>query len=273
MCFWGCLALCAVFMDARPVNAGEKTGKVTLNDQLQEAVSHLDAARVKSLLAAGADARARHRTSRSSLVSEAASDHGYEVANLLIQAGGPVDAVDRHDYAPIMRAAANGDVKMVRLLLEAGAKVNIREPNGDTPLMEAVDWGKEEFIRLLIEHGADLDQPVRDFTPLMRAIRKGNPDITRLLLESGANVNAQNGGALMMAINEGDIEAIRLLVKSGAGVNGFGLGESPLLQAANYGSLEMVQVLLQAGARDPRAARMAREEDRYRIADAIDLFS
>jgi cytoskeletal protein RodZ len=86
-----------------------------------QAVEEGDAARVKSLLAEGAD----------------------------------VNAISSGGKTALMRAAARGYTDIVKVLLDAGADVDAKKENGSTALVLAVFFGHTDVVRVLLSKGAD----------------------------------------------------------------------------------------------------------------------
>jgi hypothetical protein len=86
-----------------------------------DAVEDGDAARVKSLLAAGAD----------------------------------VNATSSGGKTALMRASARGYTDIVKVLLDAGADVDAKKENGSTALVLAVFFGHTDVVRVLLSKGAN----------------------------------------------------------------------------------------------------------------------
>lgn len=124
------------------------------------AVNELDVAKVKELLASGADPNATDE-GRSILAIAAFEDSG--------------------------RA-----IQIMELLVAAGADVNFLTLAKDgkavsTPLISAAKVGNAAAVRFLVQSGADLDLRFIFGTALTQAAIKGFDDIALLLLEAGAD--------------------------------------------------------------------------------------
>ncbi|HEX5707707.1 MAG TPA: ankyrin repeat domain-containing protein [Pyrinomonadaceae bacterium] len=103
-------------------NASMASGREPIDARaLVRAAGDGDAARVESLLAAGADA----------------------------------NSVTESGETPLIRAASKGHADIVRLLLSAGADPNAEREDGFTALGVAVFFGYADVVRALIEGGAD----------------------------------------------------------------------------------------------------------------------
>lgn len=79
----------------------------------------------------------------------------FEIADILIEAGGDMNAGNNDDDTALHNAAEN-NLALVRYLLSRGANVNVINNRGETPLHVALTWGKTDIAKYLIYHGADL---------------------------------------------------------------------------------------------------------------------
>lgn len=123
-----------------------------------------------------------------------------EIANLLVNAGLDINALDSIGYSALMRSFTSPGNSWVIAdeLISLGADVNIQAPNGNTALLMAcdeLDFGHSTVARKLIAAGADVNaKDCRGITPLMKACRYGydDPAIIYDLLRYGADVNAHD---------------------------------------------------------------------------------
>ncbi len=119
------------------------------------------------LLATVSIACAPHRTAEDKLsalpATEALALHAAaregdldEVRRLIEDAGTPVDAGDRYDATPLMKAAENGHVEVVEYLIEAGADVDHRELFFNSSAFDLARMrGKPGVAMVLLAAGAD----------------------------------------------------------------------------------------------------------------------
>jgi len=143
---------------------------------LHVAAAAHDASLAQSLVAQGADVRARNRRGAEPIhyaadgapaANRASRDSQHEVITYLIDAGALPDAVDTSGVAPLHRAVRNRCSGAVSALVARGADPRLMNKSGSTPLHLAVqntgksnsgsDVAKEEqrrIIVLLLEHGA-----------------------------------------------------------------------------------------------------------------------
>ncbi len=201
-------------------------GEGNLEDQLREAVREDDAAKIKSLLAQGADPFK------------------------------PVKGQGAYDTALAVFMAGMVKTQTVEAFLEAGLKPEQAFKGApQTAITAAVDKGSAESLRFLAAKGFDVNQPRQDGrTPLILAAAAGKMDKATALLEAGASVaatDAQRMDALGYAANNSHAEMAKLLLARGADPKRIdGRGLTALIVAAARGSLDTVKVLVEAGA-DP----------------------
>ena len=138
------------------------------NDTLHAAVAAGDdVARVRALVAAGADMEERH-------------------------------VVDQYaECTPLHHAAVKGRVAVARHLVECGADkeatcttavamVHARQ----TPLHAAAENGRIDVVRMLVEHGANMKAvDIGKWTPFSHACRVGHVAVAQYLLEQGCDVD------------------------------------------------------------------------------------
>ena len=128
---------------------------------LMRAVDEGNVARVKMLLAAGADANA--------------AGEGGETA--------------------LMRAVARDNLEVVEVLLDAGGDVHAKSENGFTPLFMAVFFGHADIARVLLARGSDPSAPTRLNTTAEKWARSwGSAEIIELL-ENADAIRAQGSAS------------------------------------------------------------------------------
>lgn len=102
------------------------------------------------LMAAGGDVDAKNQEGFTALGVAAFGDH-IDIMEVLLEAGADVNAKNGLGVTALMVAAAYGHGQTVQLLLKAGAEVNARNTVGVTALAYTDD---EEMIELLKKAGA-----------------------------------------------------------------------------------------------------------------------
>ena len=151
-----------------------------LDAELADAAFICDPARVRDLLARGANVDARNDEGRPPLVS-AILGGSLPLLDLLLAHGADVDARDPHDWTPLHFAAQEVLPDMAARLLARGADVNAQDDEGNTPLSRAIFFarGRHAIIELLRKHGAKDDLPnLAGETPRELAGRIGGPRFT-----------------------------------------------------------------------------------------------
>ncbi len=210
----------------------------------------------------------------------------------LLAAGADAKAQDRYGLTPVRLACENANAQILRRLLDAGADPNSPDPQGTTALMIAARTeGGTAAVKLLLERGAAVNavDSVQS-TALMWAVRSNHPGVVDLLIHHDAEINARtrkgeppawrapdSGGgshglgivrggwpergyrepapgemtALLYAVRDGRIEIVRTLIAAHANVNQLEVnGVSPLLMAISNNHIDVARLLLDHGA-DP----------------------
>jgi ankyrin repeat protein len=156
------------------------------------------------------------------LFAAAQSGDAAKLKNLL--ASGADHAVtDEAGETPLMHAAHGGHVAAVEVLISAGADVNAKSPHGWTALAKAAyngeaERGYVEVIEVLHQAGASLDDRIFfGITPLMLAAGGGDASVVEWLINAGADVLATNEGgrtARLMANDKFYVDVINLLTEA-----------------------------------------------------------
>jgi len=208
---------------------------------LHWAVHHDDVAKVKALLASGADAKATNRYGVPPL--HLACVNGNEaVVRALLDAGADANSAVRGGETVLMTAARTGRVGPVKGLLERGAKVNATNRDQQTALMWAAADGHAAVVQTLLDAGADRYGRLESgFTAFLFAARNGRSEVVRTLLKAGADANeviqvskgtgrgpSSGTSALLLAVENGHFEMAIELVKAGADPNDERTGFTPL---------------------------------------------
>jgi len=215
------------------------------NDPLISAVEVGDVARVKELVARGADP------------------------------SGPGPGMQA-----LKTAVQNGDTTMVQALLALGAEPNGRDPYRCSSIIRAVEEASQEVFEALVKGGMDVR--CDDFGLQNLALKSRAPDVMfpswryfsrfrnlsafiERLIAAGVWVDTPEGGetALMSAVKANNVDIARTLLKAGANPNAVNTvveteeqvdGATPLITAINMYSRfrdpTALRILLNAGA-DP----------------------
>lgn len=153
-----------------------------------------DAARVRALMAQGADVKARDRRGRTALLAATHGNH-VEAARLLIAAGADVNAKDNIQDSPFLYAGAEGRNEILTMTLAAGADLKSTNRYGGTALIPAAHHGHPETVKILLATEIDKDHVNSlGWTALLEAVILGDggpvhTEIVRLLVEAGASVD------------------------------------------------------------------------------------
>ncbi len=235
--------------------------------ELHQAAKCGDRARVKQLLAEGAQADSRDDEGNTPLMLAAENGRRDVIADLFA-AGADVNAKNNEGETALHNAAENSRDEVLADLISAGADVNTADSGGISPLDLSAASDSPVCISVLVKSDADLERADnKGWTPLHSAAYFGHPAAARALIKHGANVNAANAEghtALHLACvapDDSDSDFIPVvasinahavaeaLVEGGADVNAANEnGAAALHFAAENGYAEVVETLLKAGA-------------------------
>jgi ankyrin repeat protein len=137
------------------------------------------------------------------------------VAKILVDAGHPLDVLDKHKVAPLFYAVSENNYKVAEFLLHSGADVNLRGDLKMTPLFRAVMVNNIPMIKLLLSYNACVNITAEhNTTPLMVAAFYGSNEVVELLLAAGADrsILARDGSdALNAALRAGNTRLAALI--------------------------------------------------------------
>jgi ankyrin repeat protein len=152
----------------------------------------------------------------------AAREGDLESAQLLLDAGAPINQVTEYAWTPLLTAVNNRNYGLAAMLLERGADPNLANKGGWTPLYLATDNRNIE--------GGDYPVPKGDMDHL---------EIIQLLLDKGANPNQKNKDNTLTRT----IFTMQWFFEDGA---------TPFIRAAQSSDTVLMQLLLKYKA-DPQA--------------------
>ncbi len=168
---------------------------IEYENPLSKAVWDENEKRAKKLVIKGANVNVREKKhSNITPLFLAVGNGNLKIAEILLNFGADVNAVDDEGKTPLMRLDEDANVELVRLLLKHGAKINAVDNYGNTPLISAVgDYAEAEILQVLLENGADVNvQNKEGKTALMEAAYDDNSENVKTLILGGANVNLKN---------------------------------------------------------------------------------
>lgn len=209
----------------------EDSERVTAADQAQEYSTHRGAPEGFSTYCMTRDLTSLHLAARNGfagVVSRILQEHRMEdIAAIL----------DDDERTPLHRAAEQPDPSLIDILIDAGGRLEARDRWNMTVLHVAIVSGHEEVLRRLLDRGSDI-QAADDlgWSPITLAINRGSEACVRVLLDRRCDVNmightddpfshkfedlpllAACGGAF--SIKDGDRDLFGMLLDYGANVN------------------------------------------------------
>ncbi len=127
----------------RPVFVVRRCAGNYMQDQLIKAARIGNLARVRDLIARGADVNADSNGIRP-LTASALAGH-LAIVEFMLESGADVNQKDAAGNTALMEASLRGHGDVVRLLLNGGAAVNLANSEGETALLRACLWGTPKW--------------------------------------------------------------------------------------------------------------------------------
>jgi hypothetical protein len=205
-----------------------RSSTVSPTAQMVAAAEAGDLARVKAMLAAGADVNGKRVYQPAAALFLAARNNHLAVVRALLAAKADVNAKEdnaNNGFTALIAASERGHLEVAQALLAAGADVNAgadaigisSEDRGATALCLAAAHDHLAVVQALLAAKANVNaKGSYDFTPLINA--RNSLPILRALLAAGADVNAadkQGHTALGWAKQAGSNDVVELLRRHG----------------------------------------------------------
>ncbi|MBN2600796.1 MAG: ankyrin repeat domain-containing protein [Candidatus Marinimicrobia bacterium] len=173
-----------------------------------------------------------------------------EVVSLLIEKGADMEAGDNEGSTPLHNACASGRFEIVRYLLAKGAQINSRDNFGMTALLFASSRGRTDIVDYLLQKGADISAKTDNNRGVM--LLSGQLEMLKYFMDKGFSINEkdQDGNSLLhMALFRRNPVMIRGLIDAGIDVNSANnFGATPLMNSVFRGDPALTEILLKAGA-------------------------
>ncbi|MGD0300505.1 MAG: ankyrin repeat domain-containing protein [Bryobacteraceae bacterium] len=250
-----------------------------------------DLVKVRTLVAHGANVKARSNYGYTALSVASASPGNIATVRLLLEKGADVKAIDKDGVGPLWLACARGDSQIAEELLRRGADPNEKHLRlTETALMWASKMNRPPSVEALLKAGADVNQrsairvpaqsgqqEVGKTSALLWAAPRNDPEAVKLLLNAHADPNAVDMRGLtplMLAVTNEDqnLETVRMLLEKTSDINHRDENRLTALDwARKWGSTPITRLLETAGVQsspppDPQPApRLAHFEIREAI--------
>jgi len=211
-------------------------------------MSVTDPAKVRLLLARGADPNVRAASGVDALTVAASMRGTAETVRLLVQAGVPPNPPEgtHPKNTPLLMAAMTGDVEVMRLLLACGAEPSV------SALSQVVTFGYPDAVQMLIDAGAHAKVTESSGINMLHwAAIADRPQVIPVLAGAGIDINAQDEHGftpLMYAatIDFGDTRVAEALLHAGADPSILNdAGRNAIEQARHFGHGNLEAVLRQ----------------------------
>ncbi len=159
-----------------------------------------------------------------------------------------IDTTDpslRHSFMHDL--AREGDLLSAEIIFEAGSPIDSPNDEGRRPIHEAAFFGHLDMVRFFISNGVAIDAPVHPFghTALYLAVQQSHYDIVRYLIKSGARLSVADSlmgtGLLHIAAAKNDMKMVGILIAAGVNVfheNRNGMTARDVAARSNHRMLE-----------------------------------
>lgn len=232
-----------------PGNPG--LGQAQLDAQLRDAAWANDVEAAGRLIAWGANVNAKDGTMQSPYLIATSEGH-LEFLRLTLANGADVRDLDSWNGTGLIRAAERGHWEVIGELIQAGVPLDHVNRVGYQAIHEALWFGRDDAsyhatVRVLVAGGVQFNTPSvnEGLTPAQMATSKGFPEQSAVLAAlTQAPLPADPAGTLLAAAGSGDANAAALALRAGAKPDMKGSdGRAPLQVAEAAGNLEVAQVI------------------------------
>ncbi|MBC9927880.1 MULTISPECIES: ankyrin repeat domain-containing protein [unclassified Leucobacter] len=239
----------------KPTEVPPELPQAELDARLRAAAWANDVDAAKQLIEQGADVNAKDDTVQSAYLI-ATSEGRLELLRLTLAHGANVHDLDSWVGTGLIRAAERGHWDVVGELIQAGTPLDHVNRIGYQAIHEAVWLGRDDptyhaTVRVLVAGGVQFQAPsgFEGLTPLQMAYSKGYPTQAALLEALAATpLPADPVPALLAAAAVGDANGVALALRAGAPADSVDTqGRSALEIAEHAGHLASAQVIRALG--------------------------
>ncbi|MBI3441719.1 MAG: ankyrin repeat domain-containing protein [Proteobacteria bacterium] len=120
--------------------------------------------------------------------------------------------------------AREGDLLSAEVIYNAGSPLDQPDEIGRRPLHEAAFFGYVDMVRFFLDNGAVLDAPIHPFghTALYLAVQQSRYDVVQYLIKRGAQLDVADAllgtGLLHIAAAKNDMQMAGILIAAGIDV-------------------------------------------------------
>ena len=167
-----------------------------------------------------------------------------ELLKLLLEREADINAVDKDNLAPLIKAVVYGRAPLVSAILAKNPNLEATNNSQMTSLNIASWKGFKEIVILLLNAGADINHRDKDgISSLIYAAKYGQEEIVRLLITRGADIQAKNNkgqNTLDVAIEAKKTEVATMLMNMDA----FRGSKSTIHKAVKDNNIPLIELLL-----------------------------
>lgn len=221
------------------------------SENITEAVLKNDCSYVINYFESGKDINILDKK-KENLLHKAARNDNYEVVDLLIKLGVPLNEKNSHGDTPLHLAVQFKNSETVEKLIFEGALINVENNTKIFPLHLAASIGDEHIINMLLEHGAKINAcDENGMHPIHYAVKSGKKTVIRTLLDCGASLvecDYRKNNVLHHACECGNDDLVVYILRHTMLIDMKNIyGQTPLHLAAINCSTKGINALIQAG--------------------------
>ncbi len=176
-------------------------------------------AKIVSLLVKnGADVNTKIAPTGTTALMLASREGNIEAAKILIEKGAKVDAKNVNGFTALSYSIKNQKYTTAELLINSGANIQAIDNATTVPFLEACADGNKDFLNFMIKKGVNIKTSAYEKVPLLIWTVKNKYDsAAEVLIEHGANIvieDAQGKTALDYAIKNNDTNMVQYIESS-----------------------------------------------------------
>ncbi len=183
---------------------------------------------------------------------EASWENNLAKVKELIASGADVNAKSYEGAAPLHFACIHNNLKMLQTLIDHNADLNIQDQHKKTPLILCAEFGLDTLAEELILHDANTNlKNISGKDALYIATENGDFIFTDMLLYYGANPRTfsnDSSGLTHAAVQSGNTDVLHLVLENKVSPNRLNIyGNTPMHYAFLQNYTNMIKILMEYG--------------------------